>query len=194
MNEQVEKTETKLAEPREKSEFIKELEKLAKRKDRAALAHLRSGLRRKDSRSTEMYPVIGRFLSEKTNRSYENAVFIVAALFAYYPDAKTNAGNLGASLRQLKDDSDSIEKRFVALLNAEADELPDYLRQIIGLLKSKEIPVNWQQLFKDVQYWETTDETSKRESVQKRWARSFWGSYSNENNQDKQENSKGENL
>jgi len=193
MNEQVEKTETKLAEPKEKSEFIKHLEGLGKRKDRAALAHLRSGLRRKDSRSMEMYPVIGRFLSEKTNRSYENAVFIVAALFAYYPDAKMNAGNLGASLRQLKDDSDSIEKRFVALLNAEADELPDYLRQIIGLLKSKEIPVNWEQLFKDVQYWETTDETSKYESVQKKWARSFWGNYNKENNQDKQENSKGEN-
>lgn len=194
MNEQVEKTETKLAEPKEKSEFIKHLEGLGKRQDRAALAHLRSGLRQKDSRSMEMYPVIGRFLSEKPNRNYENALFIVAAFFAYYPDAKTNAGNLGASLRQLKDDSDSIEKRFVALLNAETDELPDYLRQIVGLLKSKEIPINWQQLFIDVQYWESTNENSKYESVQKKWARSFWGNYNKENNQDKQENSKGENL
>jgi len=204
MIETVEKTETTSVEPKEKSDFIKHLEGLVRDKNRAALAHLRSGLRRKDSRSMEMYPVIGRFLSEKPNRNYENAVFIVAALFAYYPDAKTNAGNLGASLKELKnkekkqnpqEDSKSnpIEKRLVALLNAEADELPDYLRQIIGLLKSKEIPVNWQQLFKDVQYWETNDENSKYESVQKKWARSFWGSYSKENNQDKQENSKGEN-
>ncbi len=197
--ETVEKTETNLAEPKEKSEFIKHLEGLVRDKNRAALARLRSGLRRKDSRSMEMYPVIGRFLSEKPNRNYENAVFIVAALFAYYPDAKTNAGNLGASLKELKnkekkqnpqEDSKSnpIEKRLVALLNAEADELPDYLRQIVGLLKSKEIPVNWQQLLKDVQYWETNDENSKYESVQKKWARSFWGSYNNENIQDKQEN------
>ena len=116
MIETIEKTEPNSAEAKEKSDFIKHLESLVRRKDRAALAHLRSGLRRKDSRSMEMYPVIGRFLSEKPNRNYENAVFIVAALFAYYPDAKTNAGNLGASLRQLKDDSDGIEKRFVALL------------------------------------------------------------------------------
>lgn len=184
MIETVEKTAD---EKKEKSDFIKHLESLVKNKNRAALAHLRSGLRRKDSRSMEMYPVIGRFLPEKPRRNYENAVFIVAALFAYYPDAKTNIGNLGASLRQLKDDSDSIEKRFVALLNAETDELPDYLRQIIGLLKSNEVAVNWQKLFENIQNW-----NSDNRRVQNDWARSFWGNFNNDNNQNSQEENRGE--
>ena len=203
MIETVEKTETNPAEPKEKNPFIKHLESLVRNKNRAALAHLRSGLRRKDSRSMEMYPVIGRFLSEKSNRNDENAVFIVAALFAYYPDAKTNIGNLGASLKELtnkekkqgsQDDSKSnpVEKRFVALLNAEADELPDYLRQIIGLLKSKEVPVNWEQLYKDVRYWEANDESSKYESVHRKWARSFWGNSNNDRNQKTQNENTGE--
>lgn len=188
MIETVEKTEAKSAEPKEKDRFIKYLESLAKRQDRAALAHLRRGLGKPPKTAMEMYPYLGQFLSgdsdaKKINHWRENAVFIVAALFAYYPDAKPNVGNLGASLRQIKDDSDSIEKRFVALLNAEADELPDYLRQIIGLLKSKETAVNWQTLFEDVQFW-----SNDNHRVQNRWARSFWGSYNNKNNQDKQEN------
>lgn len=196
MIETMEKTETISDNPKPKHDFIEHLEGLVK--NRAALAHLRSGLRSKDSRSMEMYPVIGRFLAEKSpNRNYENAVFIIAALFGYYPDAKTNIGNLGASLRkyQQETESKSIENRFVALLNAEAEELPNYLRQIIGLLKSAEkpIPVNWEQLFKDVQFWDVNNENSKYESVQKKWARSFWGNFNNEKSQNSQENSEGEN-
>ena len=203
MTEAVEKNESDLTKSKLKHDFIEHLESLVK--NRAALAHLRSGLRRKDSRSMEMYPVIGRFLAETNpNRSYENAVFIVAALFAYYPDAKSNTGNLGASWKEFRnkkkkrnpnDESktDSNENRFVALLNAEVDELPNYLRQIIGLLKSEDVAVNWEQLFKDVQFWEAAGDNSKYESVQRKWARSFWGNFNNENNQDKQENSEGEN-
>lgn len=163
------------------------LKKAHRRKDRAALANLRSGLRRRDGRAMEMYPYIGRFLSENTNRSREHAIFTVAALFAYYPDANNTKGDLGASLRELKnDEGDSVEKRFVALLNAEAEDLPVYLRQIIGLLKSNEKPVgvNWEKLFDDIVRWE-----SDSRFVQKRWARSFWGDNYNENNQ---ENSTGE--
>lgn len=198
MNETVETTELKSVEAKEKDGFIKYLEGLVKRQDRAALAHLRRGLGKPPKSSMEMYPYLGRFMSDdtgkkKTNHRRENAVFIVAALFAYYPDAKTNIGNLGASLRRLTDDSDSksIEKRFVALLNAEADELPYYLRQIIGLLKSNEksVAVNWEQLFKDIQNW-----NSDSRRVQNDWARQFWGNSNNENNQEKPTNSEGENL
>jgi CRISPR system Cascade subunit CasB len=186
MTETVEKAETSLAEPKEKDRFIRYLESLAKRQDRAAFAHLRRGLGKPPKASMEMYPYLGQFLSADSdgkNNRRENAVFIVAALFAYYPDAKTNAGNLGASLRQLKDESDSIEKRFIALLNAEAEELPDYLRQIIGLLKSKDVAVNWQKLFENVQFW-----SNDNRRVQNDWARSFWGNYNNEKNQDSREN------
>jgi CRISPR type I-E-associated protein CasB/Cse2 len=71
-----------------------------------------------------------------------------------------------------KDAERRTEKRLVTLLNCHQDDLPDHLRHTIGLLKSKEIPINWLQLLNDVQNWQ-------RESrdVQRRWARQFWRNF-----------------
>jgi len=175
------------AETKKEDRLITYLKNLEKRQDRAALANLRRGLGKSPKTAMEMFPYLGQFLSFETKPRYENAVFIIAALFAYYPDAAGNIGNLGASLRQLKDESDSIEKRFVALLGAEAEDLPYYLRQIIGLLKAKEVAVNWEQLFKDVQNW-----NNDKRFVQRKWAERFWGNY-NDKKQDKQNNLGGTN-
>lgn len=165
-----------VAESTAEGRLISYLKNLEKRQDRAALAHLRRGLGKPPKTAMEMFPYLGQFLSHDTKQNYENTVFIVAALFAYYSDAKHTKGNLGASLRELSEKSDSIEKRFVALLNAEAEDLPYYLRQIIGLLKSNDVAVNWERLFKDVQYW-----NSDQRFVQQKWAEQFWGSYTNKN-------------
>ena len=168
-------TATVSAEPEKEDRVIKYLKSLNKPpQNRAALAHLRRGLGKPPKTAMEMFPYLGQFLSHEPKPFYENAVFIIAALFAYYPDAKHTSGNLGASLRELSDktESKSIEKRFVALLNAEAEDLPYYLRQIIGLLKSNEVAVNWERLFKDVQNW-----NSDRRFVQQKWAEQFWGNY-----------------
>jgi CRISPR system Cascade subunit CasB len=198
MIETIEKTETVSSEAKTENRFIKYLENLSRRQDRAALANLRRGLGKKPGAAMEMYPYLGQFLPEQRSRRYDNAVFIVAALFAYYSDALKMSGNLGASMRRLAGESDSksIEMRFVALLNAETDELPNYLRQIIGLLKSKGVAVNWEKLFKDIQYWEADKDINRKyESVQTRWARSFWGNSDDkteENNQEKQNISGGE--
>ncbi len=184
-----ETTESIPAETKKEDRLIRYLKNLEKPpKDSAALANLRRGLGKPPKTAMEMFPYLGQFLSHETKPRYENAVFIIAALFAYYPDAPPNVGNLGASLRQLKDESDGIEKRFVALLNAEAEDLPYYLRQIIGLLRAKEIAVNWEQLFKDVQNWD-----SDKRFVQRKWAERFWGNFLGDNNQEKQNNSGGTN-
>ncbi len=177
-----EATGTIAAEPIAEDRFVRYLKSLEKRQDRAALAQLRRGLGKPPKTAMEMFPYLGQFLSHDSKPRYENAVFIVAALFAYYPNAQSNIGNLGASLRRLKDDSDSIEKRFVALLNAETNDLPYYLRQIIGLLKSKEIAVNWERLFKDIQNWNTD-----QRFVQQKWAEQFWGNFAD--NKDTNQNS-----
>ena len=163
------------AETKREDRLIRYLKNLEKRQDRAALANLRRGLGKQPKTAMEMYPYLGQFLSHETKPRYENAVFIVAALFAYYPDAPGNVGNLGDSIRRMKDDSDSIEKRFVALLNAEADDLPYYLRQIVGLLKSKEIAINWNLLLRHVTDWD-----GDKRYVQNAWARSFWGNFSSD--------------
>lgn len=160
-------------EPKDESGLIGYLKDLAVRQDRAALAHLRRGLGRRPGESMEMYPYVGRFITEKTNTAHDRAVFLTAALFADYSDARPNIGDLGSSVKELtkKTESESIERRFVALLDADAEYLPYYLRQMIGLLRANDIPVNWNELFKDIRSW-----ASESRYVQKKWARSFWGS------------------
>lgn len=65
---------------------------------------------------------------------------------------------------------DALERRFTALLAAHPDDLPDYLRQAVSFLKSKDVPINWNQLIWDLQKWNDEDRR-----IQKEWARSFWG-------------------
>lgn len=151
--------------------FIKYLMKLKKDKNRAALAHLRRGLGKPAGTATEMYPYIGNFFPKVPNRKYEDALFLIGSLFGFYSDAKMTSGNFGDSMASIKDESGSIEKRFVALLNSNYDDLHQHLRQAVGLLKSKEKPINWEQLFKDLLAWENDSK-----NVQYRWARGFWGS------------------
>jgi CRISPR system Cascade subunit CasB len=47
--------------------------------------------------------------------------------------------------------------------------VPEHLRQILSLLKSKDVPINWAQLLSDIRHWERDDRI-----VQKAWARAFW--------------------
>lgn len=188
--EDVSASETNTSKAEEKKDLIKYLRGLEKGQNRAALAHLRRGLGKPPGLAMEMFPYLGQFLSEETFPAEEDSVFITAALFAYYPDAPGDIGNLGASMRRLSDKenknktggeqvSKSVERRFVALLNAEKEDLPYYLRQIIGLLKSNEIAVNWYQLFNDIQFW------NDKRNVQRRWAEKFWGNYKTKKDKNK---------
>ncbi len=147
------------------AQFVKHLESL--RDDRAALAALRRGLGKPPGTAMEMFPhVIPYVPSEHAQR----ACFLVAALFAAYPDAKVWGENLGASFAQLPN-RDSAQRRFVALLRAESDELPTHLRHAIALLKAHDIPISWERLLCDIdaRAWERP-----QRYVQQQWGRSFW--------------------
>ena len=104
----------------------------------------------------ELYPYVVPYTQGLQYTSDENAYYIIASLVGLYPTPSWQRSdgkqltNLGASLALLKDDSgDSLGKRFVALLNAHADDLPEHLRHTISLLKSKDKPVNWLRLLRD---------------------------------------------
>jgi CRISPR system Cascade subunit CasB len=156
----------------EKHSFITYLEGLREREDRGALAALRRGLGQEPGRAVEMYRYVVPWVPERASRQEERAYYLVAALFAYHP-APGGQGNLGAAFRRTlgpQGDNTAIERRFTALLAAHADDLPFYLRQAIGFLKSKEVPVNWQQLLVDLRAWDHPEGY-----VQRDWARAFWG-------------------
>lgn len=152
-------------------ELISYLLSLKQSDDRGALAVLRRGLSSPPAQDIAMYPYIARFVSEKARYGRaEKVAYLIAALFAYH-QLNTSEGNFGDHMRSLIRDQDqkSTERRFVRLLSVEFEDLADFLRQPVSMLKSQEISIHWEQLYKDLLQWDRPD---KR--VQKRWANSFW--------------------
>lgn len=150
--------------------FVEYLEGL--REDRGALAALRRGLGQPPGTVAGMYRYVVPWLPDEASRRQEAAYYLLAALFAYHP-AGQDTGNMGNHFARTCEpggDNTAIERRFTALLAAHPDDLDSYLRQAISFLRSKEVPVNWQQLFSDLQRWHYENRT-----VQRDWARSFWG-------------------
>jgi CRISPR system Cascade subunit CasB len=150
--------------------FIEHLESL--RNNRGALAALRRGLGQPPGTAASMYPYVVRWLPDDAPAWREAVYYLVAALFAYHPGTG-GTGNMGdhfACARDPKGDDTAIERRFTALLAAHSEDMDTYLRQAIGFLKSKEIPINWHRLFSDLLGWGHPDRY-----VQQQWARAFWG-------------------
>lgn len=159
--------------------FVRDLVELEINQDRGALAALRRGLGRLPGTAGEMHSFVIPRLPDTNdpNDPDVDAFYIVGALFGWHPLLWQGArgrwkSNLGASIARLdaEDPSPSTERRFIALLNAHPEDLQNHLERTVGLLKSKEIPVDYYQLLMDISHWD-----SETRSVQRRWAGSFWG-------------------
>ena len=152
--------------------------------DRAAMATLRRGLGRPPGAVYEMDKYILKFLSGQSDEADYERYYLVAALFALWHQGKREAvpdppPNLGASLRLLVDKESQkgdgaqaenrIAKRLIALLNCHYDDLPQHLRHIVSLLKSKDVPIDWAQLLCDIRGWDW-----ESRSVQRAWSQAFW--------------------
>ncbi|NQT19769.1 MAG: type I-E CRISPR-associated protein Cse2/CasB [Planctomycetes bacterium] len=158
--------------------FVAYLESLLEREDRAALAALRRGLGKPPGTAAEMHPYVVPWLGEHTAPWQDAPLYITAALFAQWHQGTTAAAdnvpqNLGCSLRECAridpDRLKSVERRLVALLNCHPDDLHIHLRHAVGLLKSKNVPLNWSQLLYDIKGWGW-----ESRSVQRNWAKGFW--------------------
>jgi len=158
--------------------FVTHLEELRDRQERGALAALRRGAGSPPGTVAAMYPHILPWVPH--TRWVEDAAYTIGSLFPLNTQPG-GRGNLGGALSQLPR-NDSLEKRFVALLNCHRDDLPERLRQAVGLLKSKEVPVDWRRLLRDVLGW---DHQSR--FVQQQWAREFWRSSLSETKAPEQE-------
>ena len=166
--------------------LIEHLNSLVTKKDLGALAMVRRGLGRPPSEVPEIYAHILPFLSPLDSVSLaqrareEDAALVVAPLYAQWHQGKATPISaervgLGIAFRQLMNQSDSgsIEQRFVALLKASRNQLPNHLRHAVSLLKAKDIPLDWALLFTDLYQWDQTDRRA-RHPVRRRWARDFW--------------------
>jgi len=141
------------------------------KENRAMLANLRRCLG-KVRGDVAAYPYVVPFLPKKNFT--DHIYFSVAGLFGLHPESTSDqTQTIGKAFAQLSD-TDSRNKRFKALLDAEGGAFLYHLRQAISLLKSHEIKINYQLLLHDMLYWDHPERF-----IQLQWARDFWGKVNN---------------
>lgn len=163
--------------------FCQWLTEVKSKNDTGTLAALRRGLMLEEEQLFNLYGYIpSRFLSGGEERLY----LLIASLYALHPshfspeELALRRRNLGESLRIMARASgygeidteelpEAIRRRFEILVSSDREELLGHLRQIISLLKSKDVPVDWAQLIADVRRWHW-----KGRMVQWDWSRWFY--------------------
>ncbi len=121
---------------------------------RAALAELRQALNDPLRGAKHVVPYLGSGRATDDEKWF----YLVASLFAHHRRHEKGK-SLGDAFRRIKDDSGSIESRFLALLSAPSAQLPDRLRSAVTLLESRDVPLDWNRLLSDVLHW---DDNGKR--------------------------------
>lgn len=148
----------------------------SRQEDRGFMANLRCML--VESKQHRAWPYVANFggIGEK---HCNKVVQTVAGLYATHPE-ETRDGNYGAMCRKLLSDDERqklnqiegigpVSRRFQHLLAAEGDEIFDRVTRLVLRAKAQDIPVNYEQLYKDLLDWEY-----HADWVRVRWAQSFW--------------------
>lgn len=154
------------------SGFIEWLEKLNER-DTKVRATLRRSLSFDPGAFPSAYPYVEPFLKGEDIPWRRKVHYLVAGLWAQHRgDRVTEGRSMGsacAAHAASRRGSDSTERRFIALLDADRDQLPHRLRQMVGLLR--DFSLDWDSLLSDLLGW-----TVPEKPVQNRWARDFYRS------------------
>jgi CRISPR system Cascade subunit CasB len=137
--------------------------------NRAALAHLRRGL---DGPPDYALGRVGWLFRRVPDAALTEAV-LAAGLFAWVKgDCRHSRGvNFGTAFGAglTLDQKEQRERRFIDLLDTDAEELPYKLRQAITLIARGGIGLDWVLLIRHLVRWGHPDRW-----VQKEWARGFW--------------------
>jgi len=139
--------------------------------DSSVVGTLRRSLMFDPGTDSRAFPLVERLTSGRNHRD-RSTIYLAAGLWAQvvrqgqgrpmlFPDA----------MRRVRDkqQSDSIEKRFATLLDADPDELRWRLRSALTLVASQGIALAWPDLLDDMLKWHYSNRR-----VQTRWARHFW--------------------
>jgi CRISPR system Cascade subunit CasB len=156
--------------------FIVYLQSL-KETNPGALSCLRRSLGFDPGSYTPAFPYVERFVSSgrRQNDALRRALYLAAGLFALHPLRGTLslAAGLGSLMRER--DSASVEQRFIALLGADADNLPTYLRQVVSLLRADEQPIDYVALVEDLNILlNPRADPQWRDRIRQNWARDFY--------------------
>lgn len=152
--------------------FVDHLQRL----DRAALAVLRRSLAHPLGSHAPAFPFVERFASgEHPNDTRRVALYLTAGLYALNPRHRAGQPLARALAQQRHErDSDSLEKRFSALLGADAQGLPTLLRHAVQLLAADERGFDFAALLDDLGILLDDWPSPRRDRVRQRWARDFY--------------------
>ncbi|MGO9446923.1 MAG: type I-E CRISPR-associated protein Cse2/CasB [Thiobacillaceae bacterium] len=152
------------------SEFIDWLERLNE-KDTKVRAVLRRSLAFDPGQFIHAYPYVEPFVKNEPNSWRREMHYLVASLWAAHwhngPTASPLSIGRAAARHQLKSGSGSTERRFISMLDADRDQLPHRLRQLIALLKEQDI--DFGALLSGLLNW-----NDEQKRTQNAWARDFY--------------------
>jgi CRISPR system Cascade subunit CasB len=112
------------------------------------------------------------------NDPWRLALYLVAGLFALHPkhESEISLATAFGRLAQARD-STSIEQRFVALLSADPEHIPQMLRQTVSLLAADGHGFDFARLLDDMARWLNPNAFEARDNLRQRWARDFYRAY-----------------
>lgn len=154
-------------------EYLRSLEK----GDRGAMAALRHSLAFEPGAYRGAFPYVERFAGSAAHERDASrlALYAVAGLFAKHPAEGTQSFAESFGELMLRRGSESIEKRFIALLGAGPENIVDYLRQAISLLATDKKPLDYVRLLDDLSLWMNPHAAPAAvDYLRQRWARDFY--------------------
>lgn len=158
------------------SHFIDWLEKTSER-DTRVRAVLRRSLAFDPGVSPSAYPYVEPFVKAEDSGWKREVFYLVAGLWALHRSEGLNGQpvSLGKACanHQIVSGSTSTERRFIALLDSDRDQLPHRLRQMVALLKDQ--PIDFDDLLQRLLYW-----NDDKKGSQNAWARDFYRTLNNE--------------
>ncbi|MEI6319964.1 MAG: type I-E CRISPR-associated protein Cse2/CasB [Pseudomonadota bacterium] len=149
--------------------FVRHLLALAER-DRGSMAVLRRSMSFDPGTYPAAFPLVEGFVSYAVSSESRRSLYLLAGLFAGHRrhEPRNTLATAFAQLRQRRGAA-SLEKRFVALLDADDEQLPFRLRQAVSLLAVDGIGFDYERLAGDLPWWGAEDRR-----VQQKWARDFY--------------------
>lgn len=156
------------------------------RLDPGGLAQLRRAAGQPLREARGGYSVFFTLLPPSVERVAEQErYFLVATLYALTTrggehDRQRAGVSLGAALGRVRQAQlaatgqapsarISLDRRFAALCESDADQLPFRLRQIVRLLNAQSQTLDWERLLRDLGAWEHPEHR-----VQRRWMREYY--------------------
>jgi CRISPR system Cascade subunit CasB len=151
--------------------------------DNGAKAALKRALSDEERHIRNTYSIILPHIPDIKEYQQKTWIF-VACLSVYYPQVldREDHKNFGYSCRGLAqaNNSEGTERRFRALLDTTTEDLQSPLTSLVRQIKSKDIRLDYPQLLSDLCRWDYPDQYVQ---IQDRWARTFWGASSTDDQQ-----------